>query len=279
MKLRHLLEAALLYSLYGFFRILPVDAASTAGGAMLGFIGPKLGASKKAFRNLELALPELDLEQRQAIVNGMWNNLGRIMAEYAHLDAFDASRVEVVNAHYLREIVDANRPVIVISGHFANWEILPVTAAKYGLAMQLIYRHANNPFAEKLLRRLREKAGGKLARKGVEGARSAHGALRDNKGVGMLIDQKHNRGLAIPLFGRPAMTGHAYAELAMRYNAPLVPIYIERLQGARFRITLEEPRTYPAGTPPEDILLHYNQWLERCIRQNPAQWLWLHRRW
>lgn len=271
-------EAALVYALYGFFRLLPLDMASNLGGWIGRSLGPRLGASKKVRRNLALAMPELSAAQRDAITTGMWDNLGRVMAEYPHLGELDTSRVEVIGKEHLDAVLAQKRPLLMVSGHLANWEVIPLTATNHGLDPQLIYRHANNPYVEKLLSRARSVGSTRLARKGVEGARSVHGALRNSEVVGMLVDQKHNRGLAIPFFGQPAMTAPAVAELALKYSAPIIMGRLERLGGARFRVTIDPPLDVSSGNVTE-ILTRINARLEEWIRLRPEQWLWLHKRW
>lgn len=281
---RYPLEALLVYALYGFFRLLPLETASALGGWIGRNLGPRLGATRKARRNLSRAMPELSQSEQDLILRGMWDNLGRVMAEYPHLDAFDSSRVTVEGADYLKELVQTGRSALVISGHLANWEVIPVTAAKHGFHLQLVYRHANNPYVERLLARARAPTGGRLARKGLEGARSVHTALKNGRSVGMLVDQKHNKGRAIPFFGRPAMTAPAVAVLALHHHVPILMVDSERLPGARFRLTVHPPLAMPDPALSHDaavtaILTTINATLENWIRAKPAQWLWLHRRW
>jgi len=156
-----------------------------------------------------------------------------------------------------------------------------MAAARRGMVLQLIYRHANNPYVDRLLAHARTPGGDKYTRKGAVGARSIHGALRAGLPVGMLIDQKHNRGLPIPFFGRAAMTGTAIAELALKYDAPIFVAQLERLEGARFRVTIDPALVMPPAGPNAvaDILTRLNARLEQFIRARPGQWLWLHRRW
>lgn len=302
-KIRYAIEAVFVYALFGFFAVMPLDMASNFGGWIGRTLGPRLGANRKALRNLERAMPELSGREKEDVLQDMWDNLGRVMAEYPHLAKFDKTRVEVVNPEYLLDARAAGRPVLAFSGHFANWEVLPVTAAKWGMPMQLIYRHANNPYVDRLLRRARTPMGDGLRRKGFESVKSAHGALRTGGAVAMLIDQKHNRGLPIPFFGRPAMTATAIADLALKYNALIVPCGLERIAAnpkradgsagalpattrlrqenlsAHFRVTIEKPMEFTQGSDVANILTRLNRILEGWVRKNPGQWLWLHRRW
>lgn len=285
LKPAYIVQAALIYLLFGLFKLMPLDTASAVGGYIGRSIGPRLGAKKKVLRNLRRALPGLNEQAYGDILTGMWDNLGRVMAEYPHLDKMDSSRVRVSGAELVRPYVDNGKPFILVSGHFANWEILPVSAAKMGLELQLVYRHANNPYADDLLKYARTPMGNRLARKGVEGARSVHGALRRGQAIGMLVDQKHNRGMAVPFFGMPAMTATAVAELALRYDAPIFMIRLQRLNGAHFAVEIMPALPIePLATAENDesirtILGRINDILEKWVRARPEQWLWLHRRW
>lgn len=282
-RLRYAGEATALVLAYGIFRALPIDLASGLGGWLGRCIGPRLGLSRRARRNLGLAMPGLSPAEVDRIVVEMWDNLGRSVGEVPHvpaLDPFDGSgRIEVLGLDHL-EAAKAAGGAIFFSGHFANWELMPAMAHRHGLELELIYRAANNPFAETMLRRLRI---GRLHPKGQKGARLAVTALKEGRPIGLLADQKMNDGIAVPFFGRPAMTAPALAELARKFHAPIYPIRTERLDGARFRITVMAPfavkETADRRADVAEGMRRVNAILEEWIRSKPAQWLWLHRRW
>lgn len=282
-RLRYAGEAVGLVIAYGIFRALPIDLASGLGGWLGRSIGPRLGLSRRARRNLALAMPELTPAEIERIVVGMWDNLGRSAGEVPHvpsLDPYDGSgRIEVVGLDHLAAAKAAGGAVF-FSGHFANWELMPAMAHRHGLELELIYRAANNPLAERMLRRLRI---GRLHPKGQKGARLAVAALKEGRPIGLLADQKMNDGIAVPFFGRPAMTAPALAELARKFRAPIYPIRTERLDGARFRITVMAPWTVGEDqdrrTDVAEAMRRVNAILEDWIRAKPTQWLWLHRRW
>jgi KDO2-lipid IV(A) lauroyltransferase len=147
----------------------------------------------------------------------------------------------------------------------------------------LIYRPQNNPWIDRLLERLRPATAGRLAPKGAAGARDLVAALRKGGAIGVLVDQKYNEGLAIPFFGRDAMTVTGPIELALRHGAALVPVRIERTAGARFRITVHPPLEHPRADSRKaalDVLLRrINALLEEWVRERPGQWYWVHQRW
>ncbi|WP_207478060.1 lysophospholipid acyltransferase family protein [Arenibaculum pallidiluteum] len=284
------LQAAALWLLYGLFRLLPLDTASALGGRLARYIGPRLAASRKALSNLQRAMPELDAAARQEVLAGMWENLGRVAAEYPHIARLwgrgGDCRVEILGSEHLRAAAASGKPAILVSGHLANWELLSHAAALHGLPLTLVYRRPNNPLVARLLDRAREAIDGEHVEKGRNGARALLAALRAGRSVGMLMDQKFNDGVPVPFFGRDAMTAPAAAQFAVRFKAPMLPARIERLEGARFRLTVLPPLPVPEGDTEDGsegaahaLLVRFNALLESWIRERPAQWLWLHRRW
>lgn len=285
----HLLEYAGLKVSLAVFGAMGLDRASTAGGSFARFVGPKLGISNRARANIRRAMPELPAEEVERIVVDMWENLGRTIGEYAHLQRFGEAdqrhRIDVVNAEALRAMAAAGYGGVLVSGHFANWELLPLVMHLEGFEGGDVYRHANNPFVNEWMVSLRHSATGGAMQipKGGTGARAIVRLMRENRFVAMLTDQKMNDGLEAQLFGRRAMTTGAPAGLAVRYNVPVMPVSIERLEGARFRITVHNPITPRSGAEPfEDILRmtqEINDFLEARIRERPHEWFWLHNRW
>jgi KDO2-lipid IV(A) lauroyltransferase len=275
--------AALFFAAFGR---LPLDTASALGGALARRIGPRLGISHRARRNLHAALPELSPAQIEGIVRGMWDNLGRVAAEYPHLRhirVFEAGgRVETCGIEHLDAALAAGRRVVIFGGHLANWEIAALAAGQYGIDIAQIYRAANNPLVDRMVARLRG-GRGELIPKGAVASRRAVAALRRGGHVSLLADQKLNDGIAVPFFGRPAMTAPALALLALRFDCAVLPARVERLEGAHFRLTLHPPLDLPrTGDRDADVaalMRMVNATLEGWIRERPEQWFWVHSRW
>ncbi|HEV2264550.1 MAG TPA: lipid A biosynthesis lauroyl acyltransferase [Stellaceae bacterium] len=272
---------------FAFFRLLPLDAASAFGGFLARSIGPVLGISKRARLNLQRALPGLSDADIRRIVRGMWDNLGRVVAEYPHLDKFKVyepgGRVTVEG---VREALGARGPAmrfIFFSAHFGNWEIATLAATQAGLDVIEIYRAANNPFVDEIINEARSVTGGELVPKGSAAARRAIGALAEGKHICMLVDQKMNDGIAVPFFGRDAMTAPALARLALRYDCVVLPCRVERVSGATFRFVADPPiplpRTGDGQADVKRLMTAVNAAVEGWIRHRPEQWFWLHRRW
>jgi len=285
-RFRYLIEALALRAAFALLGLLPVDAASNLGGFLGRNIGPRLPASARARRNLRLVFPEKSAAERARIVRGMWDNLGRVAAEYPHLGeitAPESGRIDWIDTASVRAMRDQGTAAILVSAHLANWEIMPTAAIQRGVPMTIIVREPNNPFVRPLIERARGVAGGVRASKGLPGAKAAVGALRRGQVLGLLYDQKLNDGISVPFFGIAAMTPAAPAQLALRFGCPLVPVRVERLGPARFRVASFEALALPqSGDRQADtiaVMAALNEILEGWIRDRPEQWLWLHRRW
>ena len=285
-RLRYALEALGLALALAVLRPLPPETASNLGGFIARSLGPRLGVSERARRNLRLAMPELSESRRSEILRGMWDNLGRTFAEYPHLGRIAdpaSDRIEWAEMEPVGRLRDQRGAGILCSAHMANWEILPVAAARSGLEMTVIVREPNNPYVRGMVDRLRGVAGGGRTPKGESGAKESIRVLRAGHVLGALFDQKLNRGLSAPLFGIEAMTAAAPAQLALRFRCPLILVRIERTGPARFRLSAQGPLPLPeTGDRQADtraLVTRMNAVLEDWIRARPEQWFWLHRRW
>ncbi len=283
-KLGYRLEAVAARALYTVLGAVPVDAASALAGGLTRLIGPRLGVSRVARRNLARAFPEKSDAEIESIVAEAWENLGRVAGEFPHLGELVHGRVEVAGIEHLHAVRDDGLPALFVSAHCGNWELPGTVAYNEGLPVTLVYRAANNPWIEDLFRRGRgpAAAGGQIA-KGADGARQIMKALKAGAHIGMLVDQKMNDGIAVPFFGRDAMTAPAVGRFAAKFACPVVPLRVERLRGAHFRVTFYPPMDHaPSGDPQADtldLMTRINAMIESWIRERPGQWLWMHRRW
>ncbi len=285
--IRYALEAALLWLMTGIFKILGPDRASAFGGWIGRSIGPRLAASRKARRNLERAMPELTRVGQDALIRDMWDNLGRLMAEYPHLETIARERVIFEDPDGLTEQMrDDGKPGFMAGGHLGNWEVAaPAFYLQKGIRFDLIYREPNNPWTAKMLTKYRG-VGGMIRTipKAVSGTRRLIKLMKNGGHIGLLNDQKYNPGLPVPFFGSPAMTSPAFIQLAQKFSCPVVLTQVSRTgKACRFKITVHRLMDlFDADgnpLPVEDLLEEYHAALEDWIREDPGQWLWLHRRW
>lgn len=276
--------------IFGIRRVSP-DRASTIGGTVTRAIGPLLPVSRVADANLRLALPQLNRVQRRRVIAAAWENLGRTVAEFPHLGALRENTPKgpgwsVRNSHILKEAAERGGPVIFVSGHIGNWEIMPLAVARYGLPFASFYRAAGNPLIDGLIRSLRQDAM-KMALpnfpKGAQGARQALRHLAKGGHLGILADQKMNDGIEVEFFGLRAMTASAAATFALRYQCPVITGYVRRLGPARLELVVEPMLTIEATADRQSDIARVTQALndriESAIRCDPGAWLWLHRRW
>ena len=280
------LEAAGFVAVSALVRLFPIEAASAAGGWLARKLGPATSAHRVAERNLRLAFPDMGEAERRRILDGQWDNLGRSFCEWPRMDELRPSqgRVEVIHAERLEAIRKSGRPVVFVSGHFANWEVMPCAIVDAGVACQMTYRAANNPYVDKIFRETRARYGVKLfAPKGAEGSRELLAAMQRGESVALMNDQKFNGGVALPFMGQPAHTAAGPTRLALRFGTVLQPMSVERLPKARFRVVVHEPITLePTGAREADLaagVAKVNAFVEARLREHPSQWFWVHRRW
>lgn len=287
-KLRYRTEAAAFFTFIGFFRLFGLDGASAIGGWIGRNILYRTPTSQRGRDNLKKAYPEKNAAEIEAILLEMWDNLGRTIAEYAHLDKLSMfgpdPRLSADGIDVAKKALATGKGVMFVSGHFANWETMPFAAAQYGIDGGEVYRPLNNPYVDRWMVRQRMTNGPKhQVAKGPQGTRRIFTLLRSNKAIFMLVDQKTNEGLPAPFFGRDAMTTPAPAALALKLDCIILPTCNERVGGARFRMTVQEPIEFkPTDDHDNDIhqlTIKITERIEAMVRARPSQWLWIHRRW
>jgi KDO2-lipid IV(A) lauroyltransferase len=282
-----LAAAAAAYGLWAALRVVPLDRASALAGGLARAIGPRLGLTRRARREIERSFPAMSTAEVDALVRDMWENIGRMVGEFAHLDDLGidgpGARIELVGAEHIEFAKRAGRPSLFFAAHLGNWELGALVGRLRGLEPTLLYRAANNPHVDGLIQRCRRPVGGSMLPKGHRAARGVTEAMRGGGVVGMLVDQKTNNGVEATFFGRPAMTTQVPAMCALSYDCLLFPVRVERLDKVRFRVTVNPPlKVEPTGDRAADmrsVTQAINDLVESWVRQRPAQWMWLHRRW
>ena len=270
----------------GVVRLLGVDAASAFGGWLGRTAGPLSGAHKVATRNLKLAFPEKDEAWREAMLRAQWDGLGRTFAEFPLMDKIlpSTGRVEVVNQQRLFQIAANKVPVVFVSGHLSNWEVMPAAIVDSGVTCEMTYRAANNPYVDERIKESRFRYGVRLfAPKGGDGARELLEAMKRGVSVALMNDQKFNNGVEAPFFDHPARTAPGPSRLAIRFGTVLQPMSVQRVKGARFKAVVHDPIILPnTGDRTADIeagVKLVNAFMEERIRERPEDWFWVHRRW
>ncbi len=293
-SLQHWLESVLVWALLWLISRIPVVTASRLCGVCASFIGPMLPVNQVGEANLRRVLPHLTAAQRQQILRDVWRNLGQTVAEFPHLAKLrrlpDPSSPgpgwTITGEEIVRDLAKRGGPIINVTAHIGNWEILGLVAEQCGLRFAYFYRAASNPLVDRIICTLRDGATPTPLPgfpKGTQGARAALAHLGRSGNLGILVDQKLNNGIEAPFFGIPAMSPPIAASFALRFNAPIMAARVIRRGPARFEVAVEIlPDIARTGRPEADVLAlttTINEIMERWIRDTPGQWLWLHRRW
>jgi KDO2-lipid IV(A) lauroyltransferase len=239
-----------------------------------------------AEQNLRLAFPKAKDEEIAHLLVEQWDNTGRTFVETLIMDRIiaDPSRVEVVNGERLDEIARSGKPVVFVSGHLSNWEVMPAVIAHSDVPCQITYRAANNPYVDKRIKDSRFRYGVRLfAPKGGDGAREILEAMAHGQSVALMNDQKYNGGVAAPFFGHMAHTASGPTKFALRFGTVLQPMSVQRQHKARFRVLVHDPIVVkPTGDRNADLetgVRKINAFIEARVRERPAEWFWVHRRW
>lgn len=280
------LEAAGFAAFIGLMRLLGVERASNFGGAVLRALGPKAGTHKTVMRNLRIAFPDMPPAEREALALEAWERVGRTFAETAVMDQLtpESGRLEIVGKARLEAIRDGGRPVVFVSGHLSNFEVMAAVLVASGVPVQVTYRAANNPYVDAQIRQARARYGVKLfAPKGGDGARELLHGLERGESVALLNDQKFSEGPEVTFFGQPVNAAPGPSRLALRFGTVLQPISVVRLPGVRFRVTAHEPISVSStGDRQADIargVQAITSFVEDRVREVPEDWFWVHKRW
>jgi len=287
--IKYFFEFISIISLFCIFKIIGLKNASNLGSVLGKTFGPLFRQKNIIKKNIKIGLGNVDEKKEEEIINGMWSNIGRTFAEYIFLKDFKFNKtnfnhIKINGTNYLDQIKKSNEPVIFYSGHFANFELMAMELDKSGVKTAAIYRPLNNFFLNPLMEYLRMKyICPTQIPKGRKGMREIINRIKDGYSVALMMDQRVSEGRKVPFFNVPALTTTIPAQLALKYDCKLVPISLERKEGANFEMTVHEPYNIEkTGNDEEDtknIILKINKIIEKMIIKNPKQWIWSHNRW
>jgi KDO2-lipid IV(A) lauroyltransferase len=275
-------------------RLVDVNRMANFGGWLLRTIGPRFRENDIARQQLTAAFPEKSSAEIDTILRGVWDNLGRVGAEFAQLDRlwdYDAahperpSRVEFrpEDTERFDRLAHDGKPALIFAAHLANWELPAICAATHGLDSAVLYRRPNITAVDRWLRQTRAASMGSLIATGLNAPMQIADALKRGAHVGMLVDQYFVRGVEVTFFGQRTMANPLLARLAQHFDCPIHGVRIVRLPDHRFRVELTD-EIKPARDADGKIDIAATTQIimsvvEGWIREHPEQWLWLHRRW
>ena len=283
-KIRYFVEFLIIIFLLVIFKILGFKLASSLGGLIGRSVGPLFRSKKKILSNISKALPKIGEKNTELIVKKMWENYGRILSEYMFIKNFRNSKYKkfltIEGQEILNELKDSKEPVVFISGHFNNFELMAMQIEKSGINLAAIYRPLNNIFLNKIMEKIRTKyICRKQIKKGGSGTRELLESFKNNYSIAIMIDQRVSESIKVDFFNQKASTTTIPAQLFKKFGSKIVPIYIERINSVYFKMTVSRPIILEKESTIEEITLKLNKWLEKMILINPDQWIWSHDRW
>ena len=212
----------------------------------------------------------------------MWNNYAKTFTEYIFLDHFrkNNSHIKIIGEKNLKDIINQKKQVVFISGHFSNFELMSMEITKKNIKLATIYRPLNNFFLNPFMEYLRKKYICKnQIKKGINGLRDAIQYVKNGHSIALMIDQRVSEGEKVDFFGKPAFTTTLPAQLSLKYNLPIIPVFIERTKDDNFILNFLEEIKYEKSVNKIQLTKKLNEILEKMILNNPNEWIWSHNRW
>ena len=282
--IKYFFEFIVITFFFLIFKILGYKFGSNLGALIGRMLGPIFRSKKIMIKNIQRALPEIKHNEILSIIKIMWSNYGRILSDYMFIKNFRNSKfkkyLKIDGIEVLEKIKLQNKPVVFISGHFNNFELMAMQIEKSGINLAAIYRPLNNFFINRIMENIRNKYICKMQiKKGRSGLRDVLRLIKKNYSIALMIDQRVSEGISINFFNKPALTTTIPAQLVKKFNCEIVPIYIERINKINYKIVIQKPLNFNPDASVEDITLELNAWLEKMILNNPNQWIWSHNRW
>ena len=283
-NIKYFLQFVVTIFCFVVFKLLGPNLSSSLSGKLFELIGPFFRSKKIIHSNIKRVIADVNPEKLENITKQMWNNYGRLFAEYMFIKDFRngklSQKIQIQGQEILEEIKNSNKQVVFISGHFSNFELMAMYLEKNGIRLSAIYRPLNNIFLNRIMEAIREKYICKYQiKKGIGGLRKLIALKKNNFSTALMIDQRVSEGILSNFFNQNALTTTIPAQLVKRFNIPIVPVYIERIDGLKFKISVADPVNFSKDTSIESITARLNQILEKMILKKPEQWIWSHNRW
>jgi len=284
-NLKYLIQFLIIIFFLILFKLLGLRISSILSGYLTKTFGPFFRSNNLARKNLVRAMPNLNIYQQKRLLEKMWFNYGKILSEYIFIKNFRthsgfSEKIKIINRNIIEKIKADEQPVIFISGHFNNFELMAMQIEKLGINLSVVYRPLNNIFLNPVMEHIRKKFICKnQIKKGISGTKLLLKHFKKKNSIALMIDQRVSEGIKVDLFKTKSFTTTIPAQFVKKFNAKIVPVYIERTYNDNFEITFFEPITFEKDSTIYDITLILNQKLEKMILKNPDQWTWTHNKW
>ncbi len=284
-KIKYLIEFIFIIFLLIIIKILGLKISLFFSSFIFRMVGPLFRTKKISYNNLSIVLPNITETKKNKIIDMMWGNYGKIFSEYMFIKNFRtdpkfSKKIVVENQKELEKIKLENKPVIFISGHFNNFELMAMHLEKSNINLAAIYRPLNNNFLNPIMERIRKKyICKKQIKKGISGTKQLLKEFKNGTSIALMIDQRVSEGIKSDFFGKKALTTTIPAQFIKKFDASVVPIYIERLPDDTFKLRVSNTIKFLKDESISNITFKLNKILEKMIMTNPEQWIWTHNRW
>jgi KDO2-lipid IV(A) lauroyltransferase len=283
-NVKYFFQYILIIFLLSIFKLVGFKNAIKLSGLIFLIIGPLFRSNKLIYSNLDIAFPNLKIAEKKKITKNMWKNYGKILAEYVFIKDFRISKlsqnIKIQGQEVLNKIKKDNKPVIFISGHFNNFELMAMHIDRSGLDLAAIYRPLNNIFLNKVMEKIRKNyICKKQIKKGISGTKLLLKYFKKGTSIALMIDQRVSQGIKSNFFSKKASTTTIPAQFIKKFKCEVVPVYIERTNDDNFKLIFNNPLKFPDNSSINSITEELNKVLEKMIKTNPDQWIWSHNRW
>ena len=280
--LKYFLQSVFIYFFFILGRLIGLDLSRKIFSYIFFKIGPLFKSKKIVEKNLNIFSKQMPSINKELIISKMWKNYGMTFIEYIFLDKFRKSEdfVSIEGESNLNDVIIGKSPAIFISGHFSNFELMSMEITKKKIKLATIYRPLNNFFLNPIMEFLRKKyICNHQIKKGINGVRDAINYLKNNHSIALMIDQRVSEGERVNFFDEPALTTTLPAQLAIKYNIPVIPVFIERNSENNFILKFYTPLKISDNDDKKNFTQKLNQIIEKMIEHNPNEWIWTHNRW
>ena len=279
--MKYLIQSIIVYFFFIIGKIIGIKLSRSLFGYLFKKFGPLFKSKKVIKKNLE-NLKNFTEEEKKNIIFKMWESYGIVFVEYIFLNKFRREKdlINIEGKEILDDIIKSNKPAIFVSGHFSNFELMSLSMTKSGLKLATIYRPLNNFFLNPFMEYLRRKfVCQNQIKKGVNGVREAINFVKKNYSIALMVDQRVSEGEKINFFGKPALTTTLPAQIAIKYDLPIIPVFIKRDKDNSFTIRFFKKIVHTDFKDKLELTLRLNQIIEQLIVENPHEWIWTHNRW
>ena len=284
--IKYFFQAVIIYFFFFVIKIIGLKLSRIVFSNLFNKIGPLIKSGQVINDNLDKFIGPYNENKKKEIKFKMWENFGKTFVEYLFLKKFreSNSHIKMKGEKILLKIIDENKPVIFISGHFANFELMSMELTKRNINLAAIYRPLNNFFLNPFMEYVRRTYVCKnQIKKGLAGVKNSINYIQNNFSIALMVDQRVSEGKRLPFFGHMALTTTLPAQLAIKYQLDIVPIYIARNKDDNFEMEIYDPIVVSdkedSETKKLDLTIKLNKITQEMILKNPGQWIWTHNRW